>query len=32
MALTEARRSGNFIGWAQYRKKFEHEHYGARLL
>lgn len=32
MALTEARRSGNFIGWAQYRKEFEHEHHGGRLL
>jgi hypothetical protein len=32
MALAEARQSGNFSGWAQYRKEFEHEHYGARLL
>lgn len=30
-ALAEPRRSGNFIGWSQYRKEFEHEHYASRM-
>lgn len=30
-ALNFPQRSGNFIGWAQYRKEFEHEHFGGRL-
>lgn len=32
MALAEPKPSGNFIGWAQYRKAFEQEHHGARRL
>jgi len=24
-------RSGNFLGWVQYRKTFEQEHIGGRL-
>ncbi len=31
MALNEPTRHGNFIGWFQYRKEFEAEHYGSRL-
>lgn len=31
MALSEPTRSGNFIGWAQYRKEFETEHFGGRM-
>lgn len=30
-ALAEPIRSGNFIGWSQYRKSFEHEHFGGRM-
>lgn len=30
-ALAEPIRSGNFIGWAQYRKEFAAEHYGSRM-
>lgn len=28
-AMSEAAQSGNFIGWAQYRKTFEQEHIGG---
>lgn len=31
MALSEPTRSGNFFGWAQYRKEFEAEHFGDRM-
>jgi thymidylate synthase ThyX len=30
-ALATPERSGNFIGWKQYRKEFETEHFGARM-
>ena len=30
-ALATPERSGNFIGWKQYRKEFETEHYGSRM-
>ena len=29
--LETPERVGNFIGWFQYRKEFEHEHFGGRL-
>jgi len=31
MALVEPVRSGNFLGWAQYRKAFDTEHFGDRM-
>lgn len=31
MALPVPQRSGNFIGWRQYRKDFEAEHYGGPM-
>lgn len=31
MALETPDRSGNFIGWRQYRKEFEAEHYGGNM-
>lgn len=31
LALEEPTRSGNFIGWKQYRKEFEHEHFGGPM-
>jgi len=30
-ALSTSERSGNFIGWKQYRKEFANEHYGSRM-
>jgi thymidylate synthase ThyX len=30
-ALSEPTRSGNFIGWFQYRKEFTAEHFGGRM-
>jgi len=31
MALSEPTRCGNFIGWRQYRKEFEAEHFGGKM-